>query len=122
MGLGLFTGLFFGEYCAFLQFIGDAFIKLLQMTILPYIVVSMISGLGVLTYDQAKLMAQKGGFLLLLFWAISFAMVLLLPLSFPNWKTAAFFSPSTVTPEVKLDFLDLYIPSNPFHALELIFF
>ncbi len=117
MGLGLFTGLFFGEYCAFLQFIGDAFIKLLQMTILPYIVVSMISGLGVLTYDQAKLMAQKGGFLLLLFWAISFAMVLLLPLSFPNWKTAAFFSTSTVTPEVKLDFLDLYIPSNPFHAL-----
>ena len=117
MGLGLFTGLFFGEYCVFLQFIGDAFIKLLQMTILPYIVVSMISGLGVLTYDQAKLMAQKGGFLLLLFWAISFAMVLLLPLSFPNWKTAAFFSTSTVTPEVKLDFLDLYIPSNPFHAL-----
>ncbi len=117
MGLGFAAGLFFGESCAFLQIIGDAFIKLLQMTILPYIVVSLISGLGVLTHDQATLMAKKGGALLLLFWAISFALVLLLPLSFPHWESASFFTTSTVAPEVKVDFLDLYIPSNPFHAL-----
>ena len=117
MALGFLVGIFFGEYCSFLQIIGDAFIKLLQMTILPYIVVSLISGLGVLTYDQAKLMAKKGGILLLLFWAISFAMVLLLPLAFPHWKSAAFFSTSAVAPEVNVNFLDLYIPSNPFNAL-----
>jgi Na+/H+-dicarboxylate symporter len=40
MSLGLVVGIFFGEYCAFLQIIGDAFIKLLQMTILPYIRIS----------------------------------------------------------------------------------
>ena len=117
MGLGFIVGIFFGEYCAFLQIIGDAFIKLLQMTILPYIVVSLISGLGGLTFDQAKLMAKKGGVLMLLFWAISFAMVLLLPLSFPQWESAAFFSASSVEIPPKVNFLDLYIPSNPFYSL-----
>ena len=46
---------------------GNAFIKLLQITILPYICVSMILGIGGLTAGQAKLMAQKAGILLLLF-------------------------------------------------------
>ena len=117
MGLGFVCGIFFGEYCAFLQMIGDGFIKLLQMTILPYIVVSLISGLGGLTYDQARLMAKKGGVFLLLFWAISFVLVMLLPLSFPQWESAAFFSASSIETPPKVDFLDLYIPSNPFYSL-----
>jgi Na+/H+-dicarboxylate symporter len=117
MSLGLVVGIFFGEYCAFLQIIGDAFIKLLQMTILPYIIISMILGLGGLTFDQAKLMAKKAGVLMLLFWGISFVMVLLLPLSFPEWESAAFFSTSIIEEPKKVDFLNLYIPSNPFYSL-----
>lgn len=117
MGLGFAAGIFFGEYCAPLQIVGDAFIQLLQMTILPYITVSMILGIGGLTSDQAKLMAKKTGLLLLLFWGISFVMVLLLPLSFPEWESAAFFSSSIVETPQKVDFLRLYIPSNPFSSL-----
>jgi Na+/H+-dicarboxylate symporter/ABC-type amino acid transport substrate-binding protein len=117
MGLGFGAGLFFGEYCAFLQIIGSAFIKLLQMTILPYIIVSMILGIGGLTADQAKLMVKKAGILMLLFWGISFVMVLLLPLSFPQWESAAFFSSSIVESPKEVDFLNLYIPSNPFYSL-----
>lgn len=115
--LGVVCGIFFGDYCASLQIFGDAFIKLLQMTILPYIIVSLILGIGGLTYDQAKLLAVKAGALLLLFWAISFAIVLLIPLSFPEWKSAAFFSTSLVEPPKRVDFLNLYIPSNPFSSL-----
>ena len=33
--LGIGTGLFFGERCATLQIIGDAFIGLIQMTVIP---------------------------------------------------------------------------------------
>jgi len=117
MGLGFGVGIFFGEYCAFLQIIGNAFIKLLQMTILPYIIVSMILGIGGLTADQAKLMVKKAGILMLLFWGISFVMVLLLPLSFPQWESAAFFSSSIVESPKEVDFLNLYIPSNPFNSL-----
>ena len=117
MGLGIGTGVFFGEYCAFLEIFGDAFIKLLQITILPYITISMILGIGSLTPDQAKLMARKAGILMLIFWAISFVMVLLLPLSFPEWESAAFFSSSILESPKKVDFLDLYIPSNPFYSM-----
>jgi Na+/H+-dicarboxylate symporter len=117
MGLGIGAGVFFGDYCAFLKIFGDAFIKLLQITILPYITISMILGIGGLTPDQAKLMARKAGILMLIFWAISFVMVLLLPLSFPEWESAAFFSSSILEPPKKVDFLDLYIPSNPFSSL-----
>jgi len=117
MGLGIGVGIFFGEYSAPLDIVGTAFIRLLQMTVLPYIAVSLILGIGRLTPGQAKLMARKAGALLLLFWAIAFAGVLLLPLSFPKWESAAFFSSSMVEVPEPVDFLSLYIPSNPFHSL-----
>ncbi len=117
LGLGIACGIFFGEYCGFLSIIGDAFIQLLQMTILPYIIASLILGIGGLSYKQAKLLALKGGIVMLLFWAISFTMVLLMPLSFPKWETASFFSTSLVSPSKEVDFLKLYIPSNPFWSL-----
>ncbi len=114
---GIGCGLFFGEYCATLSVVGDAFIKLMQMTILPYIVVSLIAALGRLTMAQARLLAIKAGALLLLFWAVTFAIILLVPLSYPRWESAAFFSTSLVSPVAKTDFLSLYIPSNPFFSL-----
>ena len=117
MGFGILAGLFFGEYCAFLQIIGDAFIQLLQITILPYIMFSMILGIGGLTLDQAKLLAKKAGALLLLFWGIALVIVLLMPLAFPKWESAAFFSSSLVEIPKKVDFLSLYIPANPFYSL-----
>ena len=117
MGLGILAGVFFGDYCGFLEIFGEAFIKLLQMTILPYITISMILGIGSLTSEQAKLMAKKAGMLMLIFWGLSFVMVLLLPLSFPHWESAAFFSSAIVETPPKVDFLSLYIPSNPFHSL-----
>ncbi len=117
MFLGIACGIFFGEKVAFLQVAGNAFIKLLQMTILPYILVSLINGIGGLTFEQAKQLAKKGGLLMLLFWAIAFAMILLIPLSFPAWESSAFFSTSLVETPPKVDFLSLYIPSNPFYSM-----
>ena len=64
--LGISCGLFFGELCGDLNVVGNAFIKLLQMTILPYIVVSIVLGIGSLTYRNARMLAIKGGMLLLL--------------------------------------------------------
>ena len=96
LGLGIACGIFLGEYCGFLSIVGDAFIQLLQMTILPYIIASLILGIGGLSYKQAKLLALRGGIVMLLFWAISFIMILLIPLSFPKWETASFFSTSFI--------------------------
>ena len=41
LGLGVLFGLFFGELCRPLNFVGKAFIKLLQMGVLPYMVVTL---------------------------------------------------------------------------------
>jgi Na+/H+-dicarboxylate symporter len=42
---------------------------------------------------------------------------LLIPLSFPAWESSAFFSTSLVETPPKVDFLSLYIPSNPFYSM-----
>jgi Na+/H+-dicarboxylate symporter len=117
LGLGIATGLFFGELVAFLQIVGEAWIKLLQMTVLPYVMLSMIAGLGRLNYQEALLLAKKGGLMLLLVWAVSITVVLLFPYTFPEWKSASFFSTSLIETRPAIDFLGLYIPANPFHAL-----
>jgi Na+/H+-dicarboxylate symporter/ABC-type amino acid transport substrate-binding protein len=115
--LGLVCGLLFGEYCRPLLLIGEAYVKLLQMTVMPYITVSLILGIGSLTAAQAREMARKAGALLLVFWAIALVAVVVLPLSFPHWQSAAFFSSSLVEQPQQKDLLDLYIPSNPVRSI-----
>src|SRR5262249_6004098 len=117
LGLGILAGLFFGEQIAFLKLVGDAFIRLLQMTVLPYLMVSLITGLGGLSYSEAASLGRKCGLLLLLLWAIGLAMVLTMPLAFPNWEMASFFSTSLIEERQPVDFLGLYIPANLFHSL-----
>ena len=116
LGLGVLSGLFFGEACAPLKVVGTAFVGLLQMAILPYMVVSLIGGIGQLDYRRAGNLALTGGVVLLASWAVAFFMTFVMPLTFPAREAGAFFSPSMVEP-ASVDFLDLYIPVNPFSSL-----
>jgi Na+/H+-dicarboxylate symporter len=115
--LGLVVGVFFGEMIAFLKIAGDAFIMLLQMTVIPYITVSLITALGRLTIEDAKSLSLKAGGVLLVLWGICLAVVLLSTLAFPQWPSASFFSTSQVEEAKSIDFLQLYIPANPFYAM-----
>jgi len=115
--LGICTGLFFGDMVDFLNVVGEIYIKLLQMTVLPYVILSLLLGLGSLEYRQAVLLAKKGGLLLLLIWAITIGVVFLFPLAFPDWQSSSFFSQSLTQPKESVDFIKLYIPANPFHAI-----
>jgi Na+/H+-dicarboxylate symporter len=115
--LGVLVGLFFGEMVRPLNFIGKAFIKLLQMAVLPYIVVSLIHGLGSLSKSDARLIATQGYKLLLFLWAVGLVVIFAFPLAFPLVETSAFFSEADVLPPKKVDFFNLYIPTNIFEAL-----
>jgi Na+/H+-dicarboxylate symporter/ABC-type amino acid transport substrate-binding protein len=117
LALGLMTGLFLGEIVAPLKVVGDAFIRLLQITVIPYISVALITGLGRLDYDEVKQLALKGGGILLLLWAIAITLVLFLPLSYPDWPSRSLFQKSSIEAAAPPDFLQLYIPSNPFFSL-----
>lgn len=115
--LGVLVGLFFGKMVHPLDFIGKAFIKLLQMAVLPYIVVSLIHGLGSLSRSEAQLIATKGLKLILFLWTVGLVVIFVFPLAFPTVETSAFFSEADILPSKKIDFLDLYIPTNIFKAL-----
>ena len=117
LALGLVVGVGVGDKAAWLQGLGKAFILLLQMTVLPYITLSLITGLGRLSYQDVTTLALKVGALLLGSWMLAFAAILLMPLAFPPWEDASFFSTSLVEPPVEMQWLTLFIPSNPFHAL-----
>jgi Na+/H+-dicarboxylate symporter len=86
--LGLLAGVIFGEHMALLQNVGKAFILLLQMTVLPYITLSLITGLGQLNYQQVKMLAVKAGSLLVLSWGLALAAICVMPLTFPVWQSA----------------------------------
>src|SRR5262245_28081561 len=115
--LGALVGLCFGEYIAFLQQVGKAFILLLQMTVLPYIVLSLMTGLGTLTYQQVNTLAVRVGTLLVISWGLAFLVILLMPLAFPSWVSASFFSTSLIEKQEEINLLTLFIPSNPFFSL-----
>lgn len=117
MVAGILTGLFFGELVGFMDVIGDIWIKLLQMTVLPYVMLSLILGLGRLNYRDALLLARKGGSMLLLLWLVTLAVVFLFPQVFPDWDASSVFSALDEPDTQPVDFLGLYIPSNPFFAL-----
>jgi len=114
---GIFIGLFFGESVAWLHTVGKAFIKLLQISIVPYIVLSLVTGLGSLSYEQSKEIAKKFIVMLLSLWVLGLITIFLLALSFPEWASKDFFSTSQIASISKINYLDLYIPSNPFKSL-----
>jgi Na+/H+-dicarboxylate symporter len=88
LGLGLLVGLFFGERVAFLKVGGDAFIALLQVTVMPYVVVALVTSLGRLTLSEATALGLKAGSILLVLWAIGLVVVFLTPLALPDWPSA----------------------------------
>jgi Na+/H+-dicarboxylate symporter len=114
---GLALGLFIGEYAAGLSVVGDVYVGLLQMTVLPYIVVSLVSNFGRMSLAEARILAQKGGIVLLYLWGLGAATVFILGLAFPTYATGSFFSTSLIEPPKQIDFMGLFIPSNPFRSL-----
>ncbi len=117
LGLGIATGLFIGERAGALKFVADGYVRLLQMTVLPYVMVSMVAGFGGLDVTQARRLFLRVGLLTFLLWGLTLGLVFLMPLAFPTVETASFFSTSLVEERAPLDFISLYIPTNAFHSL-----
>jgi len=117
LAAGIAVGVFLGELIAPVGIVGDAFVLLLQMTVLPYIVVSLVAGLGSLTAREAAELARRAGGFLLLLWGIALTSVLLFSLVIPDWTSASFFSSTLVEQPPTFDLLRLFIPANPFESL-----
>ena len=117
MGLGIACGLFFGEMTAIFKVPADIYILLLQMTVLPYVTLSLIVGFGSLTFADAKLLAIKGTAILLILWTLAFIVLALMPLAFPAWETASFFSAAMIEAKEEVNYYEIFIPANPFYSM-----
>ena len=114
--VGLAAGIFFGDLVAPLQIVGDVYIGLLQMIVLPYIFVSLVSKIGRFTFERARQVAGHALVVQFSLWAIVLAVIVLLPYSLPEWEAGTFFSSSSIEEGDSFNLVDLYVPSNPFES------
>src|SRR3954468_14682476 len=117
LSAGVAFGLFFGERAGKLQVWADAYVQLLQMTVLPYVAMSLVGGLGALRRGEASRLGARFALLLVGLWGIALPAVFAFPLMFPPVQTASFFSTALLEESPPLDLIGLYIPANPFNAL-----
>ena len=106
-----------GDYVAYFSFIGDVFVRLLQVTVLPYIIVSLISSVGSLTGEQAKVLAKNGALLIAVFWILGLVLLFVMPFSFPKLETAFFYSIIEYGDGHQMSIIDEFVPANVFKAL-----
>ena len=114
---GVATGLFLGELAAPRDVVAIAYIRLLQMAVLPYILVSLVAALGRLDRANAASIARAGSGALMVVWGVTLVLVAIMPLAFPAAQGGTFFSTSLLEPHAPFDFVGQYIPDNPFRAL-----
>jgi Na+/H+-dicarboxylate symporter len=107
---GVATGLFLGEHAGLFKFAADGFVKLLQMTVLPYITLSIVTSVGTLSFNQVKTLGLRAGAVLLGLWCLALIFTFLIPVAFPSLETASFFSSNLVEPHRPFNFVDLFIP------------
>jgi len=117
MASGVLLGLFLGELCAPLKVVGDAFVGLLQMTVLPYLAISLIRSIGRLDVGKGKRLVLAAAVVLLGLWAIGLLVITLMPSALPPWDEGSFFSVSQVDETTTIDLHALFIPSNVFRSL-----
>lgn len=115
--LGIGTGIFLGEIASPLRVVGDVYVGLLQMTVLPFIICSVIGNIGSLTIDQSKRLALISFAVLFVLWGVGFATLALLASALPVLPSGSFFSTSLIAPPREFDFVEIFVPSNPFRSL-----
>src|SRR4030095_13025265 len=76
-----------------------------------------ITSLGSLSVVEARRLGVRAGMVLVVLWGVGLAFALLMPVVFPALVQGSFFSTSLLERAPDFDFVDLYIPSNPFNSL-----
>ncbi len=115
--MGALVGLFVGEEAGAVSFLGDAFIGLLQMTVLPYISLALIANIGKLEPSEGRRFTVYSGVFFLVATALTLTVITIIPFSLPVREGAAFFSTSLLDEPPTINFVELFVPKNPFHSL-----
>lgn len=115
--LGIACGLFFGEPTGRLEVIGNAYVHLLLMTVLPYVVAALVSGIGRLNPAWAGRIGLRAAALMVFLWLVSIATVLVIPLAYPPWESGSYFSAALLEGAKSFNPVNAYLPTNIFESL-----
>jgi len=117
LALGVASGLFVGEYAAPLKIIGDIFVGLLQMTVLPFIIVSLTASVGRLSVSRGRTLLSRATIVWLGLFAVGACTILAMAQAFPSRSAPSFFSADVITQPKEFDFVALFVPMNVFQSL-----
>ncbi len=113
---GIFMGLFLGEYCSIFSSWSRAYVMILKVTTIPFLICALIHGIGRLVSSTAKEILRKGIILILATWAINIAMIYFTVFLFPQSHGIPYATYSPLPPS-HLNLAELLIPDNIFYAL-----
>ena len=113
---GVLAGITFGDYCAILSPIGFVYVGLLQAAVYPYLICSLLHGLGSLEPSKAWRLFKTGWIFYLAAWVVTFACLLALAQAIPPVQSAVL--GDTAREEQSITkLLGLLIPTDLFTAL-----
>lgn len=85
---GILAGITFGESCAILSPIGFTYVGLLQAAVYPYLICSLLHGLGSLEPGKAWRLFKNGWIFYVAAWAMTFACLVALAQAIPPVQPA----------------------------------
>jgi proton glutamate symport protein len=113
---GILAGIFFGEYCRVLSPIGSAYIMLLQSAVFPYLICSLIYGLGSLAPATSLQLFKRGWPIYVLAWVLTLSFAWVLARSFPSAAAPALLD-ATSAPDQAPRLLEVFFPADIFTDL-----
>ena len=114
--LGIFAGLLLGDLCHVFAPWETAYIMILRITTIPYLICAVIHGIGRLATASAKQILQKGLLFIGGVWVINICMIYMTVFLFPRSHGMVHASYSSLAPST-INFAELLIPDNIFYAL-----
>ena len=114
-GAGVIAGVVLGERTAILKPLGSAYAMMLQVAVYPYLLCSLLWGLGRLQPAMARRLFAASWGVYLLMWSVTFGAIWLISRAIPPPPLPTVLTPQTA--QQPGGFLDLLIPANVFDAL-----
>lgn len=113
--VGILIGLFFGEDAVVLHPIGSTYVRLMEIVVFPYIICSLLVGLGRLAPATAVRLFRSSWLIYLTVWGATFLVIFLLSLAIPPVPPPSFID--AMVSKDSLGLLEVLIPANPFFDL-----
>ena len=117
LAAGVVFGLMAPAQTVLLKPIATIFLQASQLIVMPFLICELIVGFGKLQPGSLKLLARRGGLVLLGLWLAGALAVITLPLFLPQLVTSEFFHAGLFERTEPADLLKTYLPENIFEAL-----